>query len=149
METPVITLKNPTDGMPAHPFLADHPVIWAEDNDRWLFRLTTNILVPKIVENQPPEDPMIRYTVCAIKRALEHGGGIDLVIWQEMEEIQPENKSVVVVPVLCFGPSRMTSMAEVDDTVGAAMVAFKEVYKEPRWITQFDYREIKSSHVES
>lgn len=149
METPVITLKNPTDGMPVHPFLTDRPVIWAEENDRWLFRLTTNILVPKVVEKQAPGDPLIRYTVCAIKRALEQGGGIDLVIWQEMEEIQPENKSVVVVPVLCFGPSRMMDLTEAEDTVSAAMVAFKEVYKEPRWITQFDHREKKNSHVES
>jgi hypothetical protein len=35
----------------------------------------------------------------------------------------------------------MSHIAEVNDTVDAAMIAFKEVYRDPRWIVQFDYRD--------
>lgn len=141
IDTPVVTLKNPEDGMPEHPFIKGFPVIWAEPHDEWLFRFTTNILVPKAVETLSPEDNLVRYTTCAIKRALSHGGGYDMVIWMENESIQPENKTSVVVPILCFGPSRMSHIAEVNDTIDAAMIAFKEVYRDPRWIVQFDYRD--------
>lgn len=137
MDTPVIKITDPSEGMPSHPFLTDRPVLWADEGDTWLFRRTTNVLIPKIVDKVDIKEPLIRYTVCAIKRALINGGGIDFVIWQELEEVQPENKTSVVVPVLCFGPSRAEHVDVVNNTVDAAMVAFKEVYKDPRWIVQY------------
>lgn len=137
METPTITLRNMTDGMPPHPFIPDRPVIWADPGDTWLFRKTTNILVPKSVESISDTDTLVRYTACAIKRALENGGGVDFVIWQELEEVQIQEKTSVVVPVLCFGPSRAEHIDVANQTIDAAMVAFKEVYKDPRWIVQF------------
>lgn len=140
-DTPIITLQHPEQGMPSHPALTDRPVLWADPGDQWIFRKTTNILRPQIIEIESIDDPLVRYTVCAIKRALHNGGGVDFVIWMENEEIQPDKKTSVVVPTLCFGPSRADHIDMVNDTIDAAMVAFKQVYKNPVWITQFDYTE--------
>lgn len=141
METPVFTITDPTEGMPSHPYLTDHPVLWADLGDRWLFRRTTNVLVPKLVDVVNLSDPLVRYTACAIKRALGNGGGIDFVIWQELEEIQPDKRTSVVVPVLCFGPSRFEHIDDVKNTVNTAMIAFAEVYKNPMWISQYEGEE--------
>ena len=138
METPVITLKEITDGMPPHPFMDDRSILWADAGDEWLFRKTTNILVPKSVEKLNPNDTLIRYTACAIKRALTNGGGYDFVLWQEMEEVQPDGRTSVVIPVLCFGPSRMEHPSVVESTADAIMIAFKEIYRDPAWIIQYE-----------
>lgn len=140
-ETPIITLIHPEQGMPPHPILTDHPVLWEDSGDRWIFRKTTNILRPQIIEIESIEDPMVRYTACAIKRALHNGGGIDFVVWMENEEIQPDKKTSVVVPTLCFGPSHAEHIDIVTDTLDAMMVAFKQVYKNPQWIILFDHTE--------
>jgi hypothetical protein len=139
METPVISLKNMMEGMPVHPVMEDRPILWADPGDYWLFRRTTNILVPKIADTVAIEDTLIRYTACAIKRALENGGGVDFVIWQEREEIQPDKRTSVVVPVAAFGPSRMVSREEAEHVASMAMVAFVEVYKNPVWISQYEH----------
>lgn len=138
-DTPIITLKHPEEGMPPHPVLTDRPVIWQDPGDQWIFRKTTNILRPRIIEIESFEDPLVRYSTCAIKRALHTGGGIDFVIWMENEEIQPDKKTSVVVPTLCFGPSHAEHISFVNDTIDAAMIAFKQVYKDPVWITLFDH----------
>lgn len=138
-DTPIITLQHPEQGMPVHPIIEDRPVLWEDPGDKWIFRKTTNVLRPKIIDVESHEDPMIRYSVCAIKRALQNGGGIDFVIWMESEEVQSDKRTSVVVPTLCFGPSRASHISMVMDTVDAAMTAFAQVYKNPVWITLFDY----------
>jgi hypothetical protein len=97
IDTPVVTLKNPEDGMPEHPFIKGFPVIWAEPHDEWLFRFTTNILVPKAVETLAGRQSGSIHHVRNKKGAF-YGGGYDMVIWMENESIQPENKTSVVVP---------------------------------------------------
>lgn len=138
VDTPIVSLKSPEQGMPPHPFLTDRPVIWADPGDKWLFRLTTNVLVPKAIEELTEKDALVRYTTCAIKRSLEHGGGVDYVLWVEIEEIQPETKTSLVVPILCSGPSRAEHKDVVKKEVEAFMIAFQQQYKNPRWIVQFD-----------
>lgn len=142
MEKLIVPLKNPEQGMPPHPHIPDRPVMWVDPGDRWLFRLTTNTLVPKSSEKPFDEnETMVRYSVTAIKRGLENGGGIDYCLWAELEEIQPEKLTSVVVPVLCSGPSRSEHKDILKKEIEAIMITFQEIYKDPQWIIQFDYDE--------
>lgn len=139
MDTIDFSLKNPEKGMPPHPHLPGQPVMWADPGDRWLFRLITSVLIPKSAEVINENEPMVRYAVTAIKRGLENGGGIDYCLWAELEEIQEEKLTSVVVPVLCSGPSRVEHKDVLKKEIEAMMITFKEIYKDPKWIVQFDY----------
>lgn len=125
--------KSVISGMPGHPIMKDKTVLWEDPGDYWLFKKTTNNLVPKVVQRVGPNDPQVRYTAVAIKRALVNGGGSDFVIWQETEERVEQSNVAVVVPILCFGPSHMEHEADIESTVDAVMIAFKQVYVDPEW----------------
>lgn len=131
-------LQHITQDLPAHPVLKGHPVLWDDEGDEWLFRRTTNILIPKISEVVSMNDPEVRYTTCAIRRALANGGGIDFVIWVEAKETNPETGEKTVANALCFGPSHAEDVETVNSTISATMIAFEQVYKDPKWISQFE-----------
>jgi len=138
--TKIITIY---DTMPPHPTVQGAPAIWADPGDEWLFRRTTNLLIPKIVDSIAPTDPKIRYVVCAIRRLRKLGmpntyQAIDMVMWQEVESLNEDKKTATINSVLCFGPSRVNSVPEMNKTVNAIMIAFEQVYKDPRWISQYE-----------
>jgi len=128
---------NPVGGMPEHPTIKNFPVMWADIGDTWLFRRVTNALIPKVIDQPSIDDPIVRYAICAIKRSKANGDGIDFVMWQEIEQIQPDRETSIVTPVLCFGPSKMIDKKHLDATVDLTMKSFQEVYHHPRWITVF------------
>jgi len=148
-ESPVLKISNPVQGMPPHPTFPDQPVLWADSGDRWLFRRSTNVLHPKALEQESPNAPMVRYVVCAIQRGSRVAGErqkdiprkdipIDWVIWQEIEQLQEDRLTVLVTPILCFGPSRVNGMEYLQASLEAAMAGFKVVYKDPVWISQYE-----------
>ena len=131
-------LKHITQDLPSHPVLKDHPVLWDDEGDEWLFRRTTNTLIPKISDVVSMNDPEVRYTVCAIRRAPANGKGIDFVIWVEAKETNPETGQKTTANALCFGPSHAEDIETVESTITATMIAFEQVYKDPKWISQFE-----------
>jgi len=138
--TKIITIY---DTMPPHPTVAAAPAIWTDPGDEWLFRRTTNVLIPQIVDTLSRSEPRIRYVICAVRRARKSGmpesyQAIDLVMWQEIESINDDNETANVNSVLCFGPSRVNSVSEMNKMVNAMMIAFEQVYKNPMWISQYE-----------
>ncbi|NBS88487.1 hypothetical protein EBS67_00520 [bacterium] len=133
-------LRHITEGFPAHPILENYPVLWDEEGDEWIFRRTTNVLVPKLVDVVDIKEPDVRYTVAAIRRSVQNGGGIDFVIWLEADV--PDEKTGIKKKVsqLCFGPSHAENMNLVNSTISTTMMAFEQVYKDPKWISQFEKR---------
>lgn len=135
-------LQHISQDLPAHPVLKDHPVLWNDEGDEWLFRRTTNILIPKISEVVMMNDPEVRYVACAIRRAPANGDGIDFVIWIEAKETNPKTGEKTNANALCFGPSHAEDIDTVNSTISATMIAFEQVYKDPKWISQFEKKSI-------
>ena len=144
----VLKTDDPTKGMPPHPALEGFPVLCLDEGDQWLFRRSTNALVPKAsVVNA--SDPIVRYVICAVRRAGMYAGAkrtslpvekrpIDWVIWQEIEQIQEDGNTAIVTPILCFGPARVANEEYLQASVEAAMTGFRHVYEDPRWISQYE-----------
>lgn len=131
---------NIMENMPVHPVMKNKPILWADKDDVWLFRRTTPNLIPKIIDFVSIEKMPVKYIVCAIQRSENNGGGVDFVVWQEREEIDPSGMNKSIIPVPAFGPSRCMSKQEAEYIAEIIIKSLKEVYKDAEWISQYEYK---------
>lgn len=140
---------NPTDGMPRHPTYTHMPIMWAEENDQWLFRKITAPLIPRAVRNAlgdkydeeayikslgNPKNPIVRFACAAVERAPSHGGGVDFVLWAEEETLNPEKNTSTVQLTTNFGPSHFASRKDLDDNMDIINKAFVFQYENGEWL---------------